>query len=191
MSNPIASTDDVALLLKRDLTSAEEDLTEVLLDSVVATLELHLNRWLWQREVTGERRRTGQLGRVVLNHQPVAWIDAFHNTSTSASVAFDPARDWEEAGSFTRNTLVWVDYTAGDPFPDVPWASALTDVVANAVARVVGAPTQVATGIISSYSVEGTSISYGSSLSGGGDTKGRLAVGDLGVLSRLRIPVMV
>jgi hypothetical protein len=193
VSNPIAGHDDVANILKpRVLTGDEQDRADVLCDAVLATLELHLNRWLWERSVLREKHRTGPQGRVTLWRGPVAWIDALHyGLPTAASVAFPVDQDWEEPGTFPSRTTLWVDYTAGDDFPDVPWAAAATEVVATAAARVIAAPIQVATGVIQSYSVEGTTITYGKAFAGGADSKGRLSVGDLGVLARLRVLVVL
>ncbi|MGV8972714.1 MAG: hypothetical protein ACOH10_10365 [Rhodoglobus sp.] len=192
MSNPIAGPDEVSAVLGRAFVGDEEERATTLCDAVLATLELHLNRWLWERAVLGERRRTGQLGRAVLNYGPVQWVDAIHHDSpTSPSVAFDPKADWEEPLTFAPRSMIWVDYTAGHDFPNVPWAAAAIEVVATAAARVIAAPKQVAAGVLSSYSVEGTSITYGSALTGGVGTKGRLSVGDLGALARLRVPVVL
>ena len=191
MANPLL-TDPRAVIgiLKRPLTTAELDRVDVLSDSVVGTLELHLNRWLYRRAVVGEKHRTGTQGRIILYHEPVAWIDALHyDTSTAASVAFPADGVWEEPGAFPARRTVWVDYTTGDPFPDVGWAGAASDVVANVVARTLALPGQVATGALKSYSVEGTSITYAGPDAPG--SKGRLTVGDLGVLARLRVPVVL
>lgn len=179
------------MILGRELTSAESDRAEILCDAVLAALELHLNRWLYERTVLKERHKTGSQGRIVLFRNPVVWIDAvYQGASTAASVAFPQDQDWEAPGAFTPLTTLWVDYTAGDDFPDVWWAAAATEVVATAAARVIAAPTVVATGVISSYSVEGTSITYGSALNGSAGTVGRLAVGDMAALARLRVPVV-
>lgn len=179
-------------ILKRPLTIEELDRLDPLADAIVGTLELHLNRWLYERQVLREKHRAGPQGRIILYRGPVAWIDALHyGLPTAASVPFPVDQDWEEPGTFPSRTTLWVDYTAGDDFPDVAWAGAATDLVANVIARTLAAPAQVATGVIQSYSVEGTTITYGKAFAGGADSKGRLAVGDLGVLARLRVLVVL
>jgi len=191
VANPLLSDPRAVIgILKRPLTTAELDRVDALSDAVVATLELHLNRWLFQRRVYAEKHRTGTQGRIVLYHEPVAWIDALHYGSASAaSVAFDEDGVWEEPGAFPAGTTVWVDYTAGDDYPEVAWAGAATDLIANVVARTLALPGQVATGALKSYSVEGTSITYATPDAPG--NKGRLTVGDLGTLARLRVPVVL
>lgn len=196
MSNPIVGTSEVAVLMNRDLTAKEEIRADGLCDSVVATLELFLHRWLYEREVLTERHRTGPQGRVILFRAPVVSIEGVHyGTRTADPDPFPDVYDWEEPGSFRSNSVVWVDYTAGDDFPNVWWAAAAIDLCANAVARVILSPVQVSTGVIESYHVEGTSLTYGSAATGAGSRwssarAGRLSTGDLEALKSLKIPVI-
>lgn len=167
----IATTDDIAAALGRDLTDAETAQAQRRIDSAVDILEGLLNRTLELRAVVETRtpepagslpsqQATGwstigySYGVVHLAHRPV-------QTLTSVTVVGGP--DITVAVLRDHDTLylptlapVELSYTAGDD----PTAPQVRDAIINAVARYYFVPPAAAAGVNVSYSVEGTSINY-------------------------------
>lgn len=177
----LVSTGDVAIAMGVNmLTDAQIDRAEQLIPQVVALLERVLNRTLVQRTFTNEKHVISQDRRLWPFHGPVQSVTGIRFGAEDAALSTGYNDTWAET-EFTPGEALYVTYVAGEAAPDPQ----IQGVVADAVAGALLAGPAVATGAISSYSVEGTSISYGPGVSGGG-AAGRLTVADLGALRPLK-----
>lgn len=188
---------DVEVILGRPLTDEEADRFPSLVIELTTQLEMWLNRVLEVREVV-EYRTTAHAvnGGLLLNKGPVQAVHSVENAGNPEQVV---AWQWPGDGDVIflagwsapyyyspeyGGYRIKITYLAGDDPPQ----QAVADLVASATARTLLVGPQVATGAISNYSVEGTSISYGTSVasSGSADSLGRFQVGDLNIVGRLK-----
>lgn len=171
---------DVRRNLGRDLTDAETMRAITLIGEVTALLQRRLNRIFAPTTIT-ETHRIDSRGTLQLFKGPVIAVTGINVDA----VAWDGVLDDWNTSEFVAGGLVEVTYTAGSD-EDV----AVCGLIAQVVARTLLAPTTVSAGTVSGYSVEGTSITYGDVSGTGMGSVGRLNVGDLGSLARLRRWVM-
>ena len=171
---------DVRRVTGREMSDEEQVRAVHLILALTSTLERVLNRDFSVKEWV-EPHRVDPNGKFILHHGPVIEVT---NITVDGSVYDDADLADYDLMVFPHGSRVIVTYTSG--------ASAdygVSDLVAQVVARTLSVTSQVATGAIKSYSVEGTSITYGD-IGSGDNNVGRLQVGDLaGIKSRLRRPV--
>jgi len=170
----------------RVLTDPERVVAEQRLGEVVDLLELHLNRVFGPRAILGERHVVSGRGRLVLHKGPVIsveriLVDGAETTSPTLLAAWDLA-DWPPSSVLT------VDYTAGLAAPPT-----VKGIVLDAVTAATLAGAKVAAGVVTSYTVEGTSITYGSASSSSANAEGvgRVPVADIRSVRRLRRRVLL
>lgn len=186
-ANPqmVCSVDEVEdALAPRALTAAEQDRVGELIAQLVDTLEIRLNRWLYPRTTT-QTTTVGADGRLVLHRGPVRRIVSVEVDGVALG-AGDPGFLDPVGTAFGWGSVVAVTYEAGDdPTP------AATGLVRDVIERSVLAGATASSGALKSYSVEGTSITYGD-VSGASSSSqsGRITVGDIRSLGRLRRPVV-
>lgn len=180
----IATTDDVETALHRPLTEPERLDAEALIADLVGLLELRLNRELTVKTFTDEWHRVPRHGQVTLLHGPLVEVTSVSVDGGAPITDATTLADWDIA-TWPAGSRLLVTYRAGDETPRPGVKRLIVDVVA----RTIAAGLTAGLGVIRSYSVEGTSITYGEGVGGGGQT-GRITVGDLGQLKRLRRPVM-
>lgn len=166
----IATTDDIAVALGRDLTVAETTQATRRISSAVEILEGLLNRTLElgafvetrtpdpagsvpSQQATGWSTIGYGYGVVHLAHRPVAVLTSV--TAAGSDITAAAVRDHDTLYVPTL-APVEVSYTAGDD----PVAPQVRDAIINAVARYYFVPPAAAAGVNVSYSVEGTSINY-------------------------------
>lgn len=166
----IATTDDIAIALGRDLTAAETTQATRRISSAVEILEGLLNRTLElgafvetrtpdpagsvpSQQATGWSTIGYGYGVVHLAHRPVAVLTSV--TTAGSDITAAAVRDHDTLYVPTL-APVEVAYTAGDD----PVAPQVRDAIINAVARYYFVPPAAAAGVNVSYSVEGTSINY-------------------------------
>lgn len=166
----IATTDDIAVALGRDLTVAETTQATRRISSAVEILEGLLNRTLElgafvetrtpdpagsvpSQQATGWSTIGYGYGVVHLAHRPVAVLTSV--TTAGSDITAAAVRDHDTLYVPTL-APVEVSYTAGDD----PVAPQVRDAIINAVARYYFVPPAAAAGVNVSYSVEGTSINY-------------------------------
>jgi hypothetical protein len=169
---------DVRRAMGRSLTDAESVRAVSLILSLTAVLERRLNRVFETREIT-ETHRIGGGGLVPYKH-PVLAVNSI--TVDDAPWTADLA-GWDIV-TWPIDSAVTITYTAGTEVD-----AGVKDVVANAIARTLQVAPVVASGAIQSYSVEGTAITYGNVAGTEQGSVGRLTVGDIGGLARLKVPV--
>lgn len=175
---PVATEDDVARLAQRELTEPEKVFAIEGIAALTATIERLKNRVLYPREIT-ETVRVGNDGLLNPTKGPVtALLSASVDGNEYAGVWLT---QWY-GGGWPVGYEVEITYMAGTA-PD----EGLRDTIAGAVARTLLTPAVVALGVVGSYSVEGTSITYRTSEQG----EGGLLVGELKGLGRLRRPVLL
>lgn len=175
---------DVRRKLGRSLTDAEAVAAVALIEELSALLERRLHRIFEPRQFTETRRVEGRYGRLVPYKKPLISVDA---------VLLD-GDDWGGTLAdfgievFPYQSTVTITYTAGTVDIDAGVSGAL----ANVVARTLQVAPTVASGAIQSYSVEGTSITYGdiSGATAGSGNVGKFTVGDLKAFAALKIPVL-
>lgn len=186
----LVTIDEIETVLGRALTADETDRAEQLVRQLVDTLEVRLNRYLYPRAVTETHWLRPGLIDTALPQRLQLWrgpVRSITSITVNGLAYTEPLAlaDWEGAAWQTQVPVV-VTYVAGDdPRPG------LSGLLSDIVARTLTAGTAAATGAIGSYSVEGTSITFGNVASGGVGGSGRLAVGDIRALGRLRRPVIV
>lgn len=185
LSEMVATTAQIRA--RRELTHAELLLAASLAEELIDTLELKLNRWLYPRQTTEQHTITSS-GRLLPYRGPVVSVESIgYVAGFPAQLPAYPTRLLDVADAWTPGAVLEITYTAGE-IPGPAIIGALGDVVA----RTLIAPVQAATGMISSYSVEGTSITYGPGVSGdSGGGAGRITVGQLSSFRRLRRRVLV
>jgi hypothetical protein len=177
----ICSLMDVRRQLGRSMGDPEAARAVHLIEELTAVLERKLNRKFSPRTVVETHRINSRL-TVILHTGPVIDVTA---VTVDGSPWDGELADFDIA-EFPYESLVEVTYTAGElPDPGV------TQLVAQVVARTLLAPTTVAAGTVQSYSVEGTSITYGGAGGNSPGQVGRFTMGDLASLSRLRRPVFL
>jgi hypothetical protein len=182
---PVATLASVEVALGRALTTAEASRATVLIDQAVDILELWLNRDLSAR-VRTEKSPVDHAGRLCPNHGPVQSVTAVTVAGTEATA---PGDEWEDA-RYPPGEYAEITYVSGDVVP----RRAASGAVSQCVAATILAGPAAASGAVMSYSVEGTSITYGPSVTGQGASSGtpsRIVVGDLTTLRRLRRPVVL
>lgn len=159
----------------RNLTSAEADRAQQLVRDLVTVLETVLNRDLVGRTYTNEIH-------VV---PPGGVIAPFHNMPVNVTMAGDTGifGSWYDTlTGLAPGSTVRVSYQTVGTLAAVP-------VVRDAVAAALTAGPVAASGAIGSYSVEGTSITYSTAAAGDGESTGRITVGSMRSINRLRVPV--
>lgn len=171
---------------KTALDQADTLLAASLADELIDTLELKLNRYLYPREVT-ETYTTSASGRIILNRGPVVEILSMSYVGGGAiPLPVNPLGYFDAADVWLPGVAVTVTYVAGELPGD-----AVVGNLADIVARTLLAGVKAGSGVIRSYSVEGTSITYGDVADGGEGGSGRITVGTLKAFKRLRRRVMI
>lgn len=157
-----------------------------LADELIDTLENKLNRYLYPREVT-ETYRVPSSGRIILNRGPVQSIVSMSYVGgTSIALPANPLGYFDRADVWAPGAEVTVTYVAGEE-PGMAVIGACADIIA----RTLLAGVKPAAGVIRSYSVEGTNITYGDVADGGTGGIGRVPVGSFRAFRRLRRRVMI
>lgn len=172
---------EVRRLTGSELTGEQQAAAIWLIQSLTAALERRLNRLLSVTSITGEVHRIGNDHRLIPYRGPVLSMTSI---TVDGSPWVDVLDDWDIT-EFPVGARAIIDYQAGGA-PD----QAVKDLVAQVVARTLLSPAGVASGSLKGYSVEGTSITYGDVANSGPGSAGRLSVGDLGSLKRLRRHVL-
>lgn len=168
--------------LGREMTDEEQVNTIHLIQSLTRVLERKLNRHFSVR-TNIETHRVDSSGRFALHRGPLVEVSGV----TIDGYAYTGDLAQYDLMEFPYESSVVVTYDSGSPADE-----GVADLVAQVVARTVLLPSVASSGAIKSYSVEGTSITYGEgSASSDEGAVGRYTVGDLGSLSRLRRPVFL
>jgi hypothetical protein len=182
---PLVTVGQIETTLGRELTDAEYAWVDQLITESTAVLETWLNRDLTVRTRT-ERHTIGSDRRLIPHHGPVQAVTSLIQDGYDVTEAYaDAWVDWRpDAGA-----VVDVTYHSGDAVVN----PAAVYVVRNAVVAAVTAGPRIAAGTMTSYSVEGTSITYGSAVTGdgGNGAAGRFSVASLNAVRRLRRPVVI
>lgn len=111
---PLCTTDDVAALLRRSLTTAEEEGLELLIPLIQGEMEMVANRPLSPVVIVGEVAR--QVGdHVFLNKTPVVSVQAVRGLGSTTTVGGFDVRPWGLLFSGTSATA--------DAFAPAEWAS--------------------------------------------------------------------
>lgn len=181
----VCGISEVEERLQRTLTLAEATNTKAMIAQLVDVLELRLNRCIYPRQIT-ETHLLPVNGRLRLRKAPVRSVTSIVESGVPLAAGDPRLAVWETAGAFLDGVEVTVVYQAGD---DV--RPAMTGLIADVVARSIQAGVAAGSGAVKSYSVEGTSITYGDVGDGGQGGSGRLKVGDLRSVGRLRRPVLL
>lgn len=178
----VATPADVAVIVGRDLTTAEQATATRRIAAAVNTLEGLLHRTLevgtfaetYTPDPNGHVPASAQTGWstlgpgygvVHLRQRPVAAVTAV-TLDGGGDLTASCARPTNDVLVVPTTAKVTVTYTAGDD----PVAPEVADTVINAVARGFMVPAVVAAGVEMNYAVEGTSVTYGGR---GGPTTGR------------------
>lgn len=189
MTNPYVSVDDVETVLNRDLTDSEAFRVDVHLDAIVVTLEGWLNRYIYPRQIENEKH-TFYFDSEHLQpfYGPVDEDSVVIKTRTGDNEyrTFTVNQDWRTL-LFPMGTVLYIDYTAGDPV-DGPNAALYRGVILDTITASVLSGVAIDTGALTSYSVEGTSISFRDRASGG--SVGKVDVPALLSMTPLRRPTV-
>jgi len=186
----VTTTDEVETAIGRPLTTEEEAFVELLIPELTAVIELYLNRKVEQETVV-EEAQAHQDGRLFLSYGPIASITTITYPGETGPVALDSAAfTYEHRWLYVpwANAPYTVTYVAGDE----PVNPAVKILVRNAIARTVLQGPVVGSGAISSYSVEGTAITYSrvsegsTGVPGGGQPVGKFTVADITSIQRLQ-----
>ena len=161
------------------MTATETSRAIQLIQQVTALLTLWLRRDLVPTTYTDETHWADAMGRVHLNHGPVRSITSI--TVDGSTYDYDPLYLTPQNMIFMPISEVKVTYESGD---DVVHP-AIQGVITESVARSILAGSSVSTGAIASYSVEGTSITYGPVATSPGSV-GRVPVSELSAIKRLK-----
>lgn len=186
MSNPLVGLADVEALLDTALSDTQQARVCLALDAMYATLEGDFNRVFVPRTITDEYHRVANEweGPIEPFYGPVNEIYYFRSDEITSASSNDGVNDWSSV-YFYAGQQVWITYNAGGPV-DAEWMPALRAVVLNAVVRSIIQGPQVAYGVIGSYSVEGTTVTY-TDVNAQGNL-GPMTVADLSSISFLRRP---
>jgi hypothetical protein len=182
---PLVTVGQIETTMNRILTDDEYAWSEQLISESTAVLETWLNRDLTVK-VRTERQTIGTDRRLIPHHGPVQAIVSLVADGYDVTEAYaDTWVDWRP----DQGTVVEFTYHSGDAVVN----PAAVYVVRNAVVAAVTAGPSIAAGTMTSYSVEGTSITYGSSVTGDGGpgSAGRFSVASLNSVRRLRRPVVI
>jgi len=178
-SVPLVSIGEIENAMGRFMTSVEAAQADQLVRMCTAQLSLWLNRDLVPTRHVNEQHVANDLlgiNRLEFNHGPVTAVESVTYSGQDPTTTYN---DWLLAimpmGSYT------VTYVSGDPVPN----EAVKGVLIQAVAGAVLSGAAAATGAIKSYSVEGSSITYGEPGAVAGSV-GRFAVADLTSIKRLK-----
>jgi hypothetical protein len=183
-SPPLVSVGDVETAIGRSMTPAETARALQLIAQVESLLARVLNRDLKPARYT-ETHLIPATRRILPYHGPFRSMVTVQVEDGDAVTDYNSTWDRQE---WVPGTKVTIDYWAGDDGLD----PAVQGVVIDAVARAIVAGPSAATGAIRNYSVEGTSITYGTNVAGGENAQsaGRIPVADLTALSRLKRRVL-
>jgi hypothetical protein len=183
---PVVTLDDIEATIGRALTAAEAARALQLVDELTSTIEgvLHRDVRVKRRSETGFIPPTS---RFYPNWGPVITIESL--TVDGADVLADYLSD--------TITASWLAMRPGAKYA-CTYVSGMLDrdlggvrgVIMKGVAAVVLAPPAASAGVLSSYNVEGTSITYGAAVTGGAGNVGRLTVGDVAALGLRRKPII-
>lgn len=180
---PLVGLGEIEAAMQRSLTPDEADRAMQLIEQVTGVLELHLNRDLTVKEHV-DTVTVPWNGLVVLPHGPLLSV-------SSVTLGGYTSTAWNDTFAhtyFTPGSTMTVTYTSGDVVPHPAAQAAVCDAVAAAIL----AGPKVATGALGSYSVEGTSITYGAGAAPGANTGGvgRFPVASIAGVARLRRAVL-
>lgn len=171
---------------RTSLDQADTLLAASLADELIDTLEHKLNRYLYPRTVT-ETYLVPSSGRIILNRGPVVSITSMSYVGGGAiPLPANPIAYFDSGDVWAPGARVTVTYVAGE----IPGDMVIGN-LADIVARTLLAGVKAASGVIRSYSVEGTTITYGDVADGGTGGSGRITVGSLRAFKRLRRRVMI
>lgn len=178
----ICRLSDVRRELGRAMTDPEYTRAANMILQLTALLERKLHRRFQTATVT-ETQRIDRLGRLVPYQGPVLAVTAI---SVDGVAWTGDLTEWD-LQTWPQNSLVEITYTVGSDID-----AGVAGAIASIVARTVLTPAAVATGAVTGYSVEGTSITYGnvSGADNSGGNVGRFTVGDLGSFAGLYRPVL-
>ncbi|HMM95398.1 hypothetical protein [Phycicoccus sp.] len=176
-----------AIRAGKDAFTTQEALRAAsLADELIDTLEIKLNRWLYPRSVT-EVYTVPASGRITLNRGPVVSITSVGYVGGAPFAGLtDPLALFDVAEAWIPGARVNVTYVAGEEPGD-----GIVGQLADIIARTILAGVKASSGVIKSYSVEGTSITYGNVSDGGDGGSGRITVGTLTAFKRLRRRVLL
>lgn len=176
---------EIETAARRALTDDEADRARQLVGQLVGLLERRLNRDLIGR-THSEAVVVGRWGMLPLRG-PVGEITGVSIDGTTDTAADFPLDATGRIPGLPYGSTTVIDYrTVG-----VENDEGLRGSIADMVARTILAGPVAGAGVIKSYSVEGTSITYGAVGDGGETGTGRLTVGDLRAFTRLRRWVLV
>lgn len=154
----LVDTDDLALLLKRDLTDEESDAATLIVELMTAELEEFCGRPISPRTIIGERASIGPTGQVFLKATPVISIDAvtYAGSSTPYSGAYGLSSSFLTFSPNSIPTDVTVSYTAG---LEPPANAGLRSIMLGRLSRIAAKVHDDALGV-SSLSQEGYNAAY-------------------------------
>lgn len=172
---------DVRRALGRAMTDPETMKAISLIEQLTAVLQRRLNRIFDTTEYT-ETHHMDHLGRLLPYRGPVLAVSAI---SVDGTAWAGDVTEWRQI-RWPEGSDVEVTYTAGSEVD-----AGVSGLVAQVVARTLLSPPAIASGAVKSYSVEGTSITYGDVSGTSTPTAvGRFTVGDLAALAGLKRPVV-
>lgn len=181
----LITTDDIAVALQRPLSVDEVVRAEQLIEEITETLAIYLGRDVVPTTRVDRVRVRQTDGALFLPGYPVIEV---------LSIAIDdgtPTTAWNTTWQDSEFPGTWatVTYLAGDDPPN----PAVRGVAIQAVSTAIGAPAIVSAGAVSNYSVEGTSITFGSAVAGGNQGgAGRITAASLAGLSGLKkLPTVI
>lgn len=168
---------DIEAVLGRDLTEAEEQRWPTMANAMIEIVEEFLGfRAIYSRQITEERWSPGARadagplsgtsaggGDIRFNYKPVTALISVSNQDYSLTT--EDVQFWRTGSTIWLpwSRFPWtITYVAGDD----PVAPNIKGVIVETLARSFLVSPQVDLGIITSYSVEGTSISYGPAVTG-------------------------
>lgn len=184
---PVASLGEIETAMGRPLTPLEAARADQLVQGLTAELSLWLYRDLQPTTHLNERHVSypGHDGALAFSWGPVRQVLTV-GVGTQDPVDWT-GKDWSRGYGVPPGVgAYYVSYVSGD---DVVHG-AVRAVIRDTVARTILAGVIAGAGVIGSYTVEGTTISYSPSVTGKSafdkDQIGKMAVGDTNALKRLQ-----
>lgn len=180
----LVSVSDVTAQMGRALTEAETARVQSDLDAIQATIEQWANVKLESVPIVDEYHRLlYDTDRIVPNYpalsiQGIKLYDKSATLDTTYNTYLDDAY-------FGVPTVVYLSYTTDDG-PIQPFLPIVKNLMIHAVINGLLKPDVVKFGVISGYSVEGTTINYSSGTPTPSGTFGSIPVADLAPLQRMR-----
>lgn len=179
MVNPLVTTTDVQNHLNRPLTQLELTRVQLDLDALYSTIEDWSFQKLVSTTVTDEPHVIFHYSQKVVPFYPARSITGAKVGSSTATLDTSIDQDYLDQGWFREGTRLWLTYVTEDAYV-TPYHPALKRVMIDAVLNGILQHDVVRYGVISSYSVEGTSITFNN----GRDPSS--VVGSLASVARLR-----